>query len=504
MELRDVHKQFGGVHALRGASVSVAPGEVHGLLGENGSGKSTLIKVLAGYHIPDAGELAIDGHHEQLPPSAARLAAVGIAFVHQDLGLINSLSVTENLWMRELSVRTGPFLSWRKEHARTRRTLARYGLDVQPAQSVSTLSAFQRAMLAIARAIEGISGSAADGRGLLVLDEAMAFLADDERHYLSGVIGGLTATRAGVLLVTHDLDDALNLCDRITVLRDGQVAGTVIARETTADELATLITGNVPVHVATASPRTAGHAARFHATAECPGLAEFSLTIDAGEIVGVTGLAGETFGQIPYLLYGALPGGRGHIRLDGDDFDLSRHTPDRSLSAGIVLVPGDRQRQGAVGSLTVQENMLLPRLADFMAGPILSRRAMSAQSAALVRRYDVRPPNGRSVMSTLSGGNQQKAIVAKWLQLSPRLLLLDEPTIGVDVGSRAQIFGYIRGLAAAGTAILCSSVDYAQLATLCDRVLIFSRGSVVDEISGPQVTKDEILARCLVQTPATS
>jgi ribose transport system ATP-binding protein len=505
VELREIHKQFGGVHALRGASVSIHPGEVHGLLGENGSGKSTLIKVLAGYHVPDAGRLAVDGRGEQLPPSAERLAGMGIAFVHQDLGLINSLSVTENLWMRELSVRKGAFVSWSREHERTRETLARYGLEgVHPTQTASTLSAFQRAMLAIARAIEGIAEIAGEGRGLLVLDEAMAFLADHERSYLSGIVGDLTATGAAVLLVTHDLDDALKLCDRITVLRDGEVAGTVAAPDTSPQELARLITGGLARTSGAADRRTESRPDRVLATVECPGVSGLSLRIGAGEIVGVTGLAGEAFGQIPYLLYGALPAASGQLTLDGKTFDVRRHSPDKSLAAGIVLVPGDRQRQGAVGSLTVQENMLIPRLSEFMHGPLLSRRAMSARGTTLIRRYDVRPPYGGAVMSTLSGGNQQKAIVAKWLQLSPALLLLDEPTIGVDVGSRVQIFEYIRKLASGGTAVLCSSVDYAQLATLCDRVLIFSRGVVVDELVGPQVTKDEILTRCLLQPPTTT
>jgi len=504
LQLDHVAKQFAGVHALRDASLEVNAGEVHGLLGENGSGKSTLIKILAGYHVPDAGNVYVDGRAQAVPPTAGQLAQLGVAFVHQDLGLIDSLSVTENLLMRELSVRRGAFISWRTEHARAEATLASYGISARGADRVSTLPPFQRAMIAIIRAVEGISSTTGTARGLLVLDEAMAFLADDERAHLAGIMRRLAASGVSVLLVTHDLDDALAFCDRITVLRDGRVAGVVGARSTTPAQLAALILGNTALRAAISHRPAPDRASLLLATGQAPGFAPFTLTVGAGEIVGITGLAGESFGRLPYLLYGAVKGARGTLYLDEVSHPLERLTPADCVAAGIVLVPGDRQRQGAVGSLTVQENMLIPRMSEFRTGMFVRRRPMFAEAARMIGEYDVRPPAAGAVMSTLSGGNQQKAIVAKWLALSPKVLLLDEPTIGVDIGSREQIFDYVKTLAAGGTGVLCSSVDYAQLAALCDRVLIFARGAVIAEISGAAITKDEILSRCLLQAQGQS
>ena len=498
LELADVSKHFGGVNALSRASLLVRPGEVHGLLGENGSGKSTLIKILAGYHAPDTGELAIDSHRQRLPMSAGQLRDLGISFVHQDLGLVESVTVTENILLRDIAAQRGIFISWRKAHRKATALLARYEMNIAGPSPTSRLTPFERAMVAIIRALEGIADARSDGRGLLVLDEAMAFLADHERALLTSTMRDLAAGGTSVLLVSHDLDDALKVCDRITILRDGRVAGTVDASRTSRDQLAELIVGaKAPSHPSPPAARQRQKAAVALTGLSAPGLQPVSLELRAGEIVGLTGLAGEAFARVPYVIYGAEPGGNGTLNLQGRAYDIREMTPVRALKAGIVLVPGDRRRQGAVSTISVGENVVLPRLGEFFRGGRLRFREMAASVQALLRHYQVRPANPRPPMATLSGGNQQKAIIAKWLQLEPRLLLLDEPTIGVDVRSRAQIFEQIRGLAVNGTAVLCASNDYAQLAELCDRVLIFAAGRLEGELSGSALTKEAILAQCL-------
>ena len=499
VELLGVSKHFGGAQALSGASITIERGEVHGLLGENGSGKSTLIKVLAGYHTPEAGHLLVDGQPERLPLPAERLRDLGISFVHQDLGLIDSVTVAENLALREIATRPGIFISWRKVHREATALLARYRLDVGSQSLPSELTPFQRAMVAIIRALEGIGEVKSAGKGLLVLDEAMAFLADHERALLASTARELAAGGTSVLLVSHDLDDALKVCDRITVLRDGRVAGTVDARHTDRAQLAGLIlgspsAGHPPVPAVRQNQATAVSLTGLSGR----GIPPISLELGAGEIVGLTGLAGESFARIPYLIYGDEPGAEGKIEFYGQAYSVSEMSPVRALQAGIVLVPGDRQRQGAVASLSIGENAALPRLREFFRRGRLRGGELTAAITELLIRFQVRPADPVAPMGTLSGGNQQKAIIAKWLQLEPRLLLLDEPTVGVDVGSRAQIFEAIRGLASHGTAVLCASNDYAQLAELCGRVLIFAGGQLRAALTGPDLTKQAILTQCLL------
>jgi ribose transport system ATP-binding protein len=504
VQLTGVSKQFGGAQALKDASVEVGRGEVHGLLGENGSGKSTLIKALAGYHTPDAGQLVVDGSPVRMPATAGQLKDLGISFVHQDLGLIDSVTVTENVVMRDIATRRGLFMSWRQAHRDATALLRSYGLEVDGRGPMSDLTAFQKAMVAIIRALEGISAARSAGRGLLVLDEAMAFLADHERELLTAIARDLAAGGTSVLLVTHDLDDALKVCDRITVLRDGRAAGTVEAAGTSRGQLAELILGaSPPEHAPGRSSTQLTEPATTLSELSAPGIAPVSLTLGAGEIVGLTGLAGESFARIPYIVYGAEAGAGGTLALRGQSHAIRDLTPPRALDAGIVLVPGDRQRQSAVGSLSVAENVALPLLDQHFAGGRLRTGQLRSAVRALLSQYQVRPAAPALPMTALSGGNQQKAIIAKWLQLEPQLLLLDEPTIGVDVGSRAQIFRQIRHLAAAGTTVLCASSDYSQLAELCDRILIFSDGRLQGELAGQSLTKEMILSECLALSGAS-
>jgi ribose transport system ATP-binding protein len=468
VRLRHISKSFGGVRALDGAHLEVLRGEVHGLLGENGSGKSTLIKILAGYHDPEpCGELHVDGHAARLPLRPGEARTLGLAFVHQDLGLIPSLSVVENLRLTEFAVRRGWRISWNGERRRAAEALARYGVTIDPRAVVGELRPLDRALLAIVRAMEDLGAG-----GVLVLDEPTAFLPSAEAERLFALVRSIAEAGTSVVFVSHDLDEARRITDRVTVLRDGRTVGTVVSAETATEEFATMILGG---RLAARPPAcgASGAAEGFVLVARLRGetLEDVSFDVGHGEVLGVTGLAGSGFEELPYFLFGARRAAAGTLELAGASYDLTRMTPAAALGAGIVLVPSDRARDGAVGSLSLAENLMLPALDRYRAGPCLERRRLVVAAGELLRRFDVRPSDPHMPYESLSGGNQQKALLAKWLQSRPSLLLLDEPTRGVDVGARPHIWALIRAAADDGAAVICASSDSEELATLCDRIL---------------------------------
>jgi ribose transport system ATP-binding protein len=495
---RRISKRFGGVEALNDVSIVVQRGEVHGLLGENGSGKSTLVNVLAGYHAPEPGcELEIDGRTVDLPLRPAQVGERGLVFVHQDLGLIPSLSVTENVRIAELAAASSPFISWARERRLAQAVLDRLGLDVEPAAIVADLPLVQRAQVAIARAVGELTARrTGESGGLLVLDEAAAYLPRSERHHLFALVREVAAAGTAVLFVSHDLDEALAVTDRITVLREGRNAATADTRDVDAGRLIELIVGVAAG--STAAPTTPASSART-VGATITGLSgavvrDVSFAIGAGEVVGLTGLVGSGFDEIPYLVYGALPARGGRLAL-GRVFDLADMRPARALAAGIVLVPGDRARDGGVASLSVGANVTLPVLDRYASRHGLDRRKMDRDAAALLSGHDVRPADPAVLLGELSGGNQQKALLAKWIDAGPRLLLLDEPTRGVDVGALARIAATLATLAHDGVATLCASSDHHELALLCHRVLVFGQGTICSELAGVDLTPARIAER---------
>ncbi len=504
IRLTGLTKRFSGVLALDGVDLEVAPGEIHGLLGENGSGKSTLIKVLAGFHGTDGGRLEVAGTPVPLPLAPDAPKRLGLEFVHQDLGLIESLSVVENLRAGEMAGRRMR-ISWADERRRANEVFARYGISLDPRAVVSDVRPVQRAQLAIARAMEGMRKSREqEGRpgGLLVLDEPTVFLPREEVEQLFALMREVAASGASVLFVSHDIDEVLRVTDRVTVLRDGRLVATVRSAETDHDALVERIIGRrlealMPAAHSGASP-AAGAALLAGVTGlRADPLVDVDLEVRAGEVLGVTGLLGSGFERLPYALCGADPPEAGQLVLDGSSFALPELTPGRATPAGIALIPADRKNDGAVPSLSVTDNVTMPVLRRYGHRARLRRRAMTEATAKLMDRYDVRPRDPELPLSSLSGGNQQKALIAKWLQTEPRLLLLHEPTQGVDIGARGQIFDVIRASADDGRSVICASADHEQLAAICDRVLVFARGAVVAELTGTDVTKDRITERCL-------
>lgn len=503
LEVKGLTKSFGGALALDGAGLTILSGEVHGLLGENGSGKSTLIKILAGYHEPEAGSLAVNGQEVRLPLQVGQYRQLGFEFVHQDLGLIPTLSVTENLYLSQIASPSNRyFLSWKQAARRAGETFARYGIDIDSRATVQNLRPVERALLAIVRAMEGLrtaEDQTAAGT-LLVLDEPTVFLPQHEVVVLFDFVRGIARQGSSVLFVSHDLDEARQITDRITVLRDGRVAGTVVTSETTKPELVRLIIGHELLAMESSASADAAVEERPAAMRvrglETSTVHDVSFDLHQGEVLGLTGLVGSGYEDVIYALYGASTAAAGTLAIGGRSVEVSGVTPRAAMRLGMALVPGDRQRDGSIPSLSAADNLNVLVLERFFRGGRLRHGELEHNARSLMTAFDVRPAQPDLDYGSFSGGNQQKTMMAKWQQLTPPVMLLHEPTQGVDVGARQQIFEMIRG-ATHVSATICASSDYEQLAAICDRVGVLARGRLVGFLTGADVTKERIADYCL-------
>jgi ribose transport system ATP-binding protein len=506
LSITHLSKRFGSSLVLNDVALEVMPGEVHGLLGQNGSGKSTLIKILAGFHDPEPGaELIMYGESVPLPMAPGAARKLGIAFVHQHLGLVPTLTVLENLLIGEIAGRTRWRLDWRRLAARARETFARFGLSIDPTARIADLPQVERALVAIVRAFEDIRTTSSRGQGVLILDEPTPFLPKVGVDKLFDLVRNIVKEGAAVIFVSHDIDEIREITDRATVLRDGNLAGTVASRGATAEQFVELIIGRrVSLYKTAVKDLTTVPIAISARNVTGDILRDVSFDIHRGEILGLTGLIGSGFDEMPYVLYGARPAKAGAVEIDGTSRPLAKMSPPAALQARLALLPSDRLGAAGVGNLTIAENMLLPVLQDFVRWLRLDWSAMTGRATELGKHYDVRPNRPAQTLASLSGGNAQKVLMAKWLQTAPLLLMLDEPTQGVDVGARQQLFAALDHATAAGTSILVASTDYEQLAQICDRVMIFARGRIVDVLEGAAVSKDAIAERCLLSIGANA
>ena len=498
--VQNLSKRFGGALALNNVDLLVRRGEVHGLLGSNGSGKSTLIKILAGFHTPEpGGRICLFGADLPLPVHAESAKALGLAFVHQNLALIPSLSLTENFRLTRFATEPNWRISWRREHDATARTLARFGLQLNPRAPVSSLSAAEQAMFAIVRAIEDLGPADASGRGrLLVLDEPTPFLPKAGVDQLFMLVRRIVAEGASVIFVSHDISEVMEITDRATVLRDGALVGVLETRKASAADFVERIVGRsvnlFHVHMLSAAKRSP---AADVSDLVAPGLGPISFQIGRGEIVGVTGLIGSGFDRVCGSLYGATPTARGRLILDSSEaLELASIDPVASIAAGVVYLPADRLGAAGIGGLSVADNEMLPMLKTMRNRFGLDRGRIARAARDLGAAFDVKPNVPSLPLAALSGGNQQKALLAKWLQTKPRLILLDEPTQGVDVGARQQLLAALDAVSLEGAGILIASTDFEQLAQICHRVVVFARGQMVAELTGVHLNKETIAECC--------
>ena len=498
LAIKGLTKSFGGVRALSRADLTVNPGEIHGLLGKNGSGKSTLIKILSGFHAPDEGTLEIDGRPVSLPMPLGQSEAHGLAFVHQNLGLLADATVLENLIAGDHERLNRWHINWRAEAARARALFDENHLNLDPDAVVSDLSPVKRAQLAIVRAADRVRAHQSHGAsGLLVLDEPTPFLPIDDVRELFAMMRRLTARGVGIVFVSHDIDEVMEVTDRATVLRDGHVIGSFVTAQTERAQIVEAIVGRSMTTdriVGDLIPTSGSAISVRNLTGDT--VRDIALSVAPGEILGLTGLIGSGYDEVPYLLSGALSARSGQLDMGAAHYDLTRMTPAAGIDAGIALIPADRQKAGLALDLTLTENVTLPLLGRRVSGAFINHRMLARETAGIMARFGVKAEAPGQIASELSGGNQQKLVLGKWLQLGPRLVLLDEPTQGIDVGARREIYDRIIELCAAGASVICATSEFEQLEMIAHRVLVFDRGRIKAELSGASVTKSAIAEAC--------
>jgi ribose transport system ATP-binding protein len=503
LAVRGVSKTFAGTVALKAVDFEVRAGEVHALLGENGSGKSTIIKILAGYHEPDPGsEILVSGADLESGSADASYRA-GCRFVHQDLGLVETSSIADNLALvsgfpcRFGTVRT------RDLNRIARRDLAQLGLDLDPKRLVATLSPAERTGVAVARALHEDPSTPVR---LLVLDEPTATLPDREVERLLAIVRSVAARGVGVLYVTHRLDEVFEVAQRITVLRDGYRVATVPVAEVDRPGLVTLLVGSELDEIRAVSdelPPEDGEPLLVADDLHGQHLNGVSLSIRPGDVVGIAGITGSGREGLLAAIFGAQPRLRGHVSVQGAK--LGSNEPARAMRAGIAYLPADRKSLGCFLELSTQENISISDLSKHWRWPKLSRRAERVETQEWIERLDVRPQiAARLPMASLSGGNQQKVLFAKWLRRAPKVFLLDEPTQGVDVGAKADLHLEILRAARGGAGVAISSSDTDELAALCHRVLVLQDGRVAAHLTGSSVTAAEISRACLANNDGKS
>lgn len=503
-------KHFAGVVALDDVSFDVYTGEVHALLGQNGSGKSTLMKCLSGFHAPEPGwRITANGTTVERPLHPGEFRELGMSFVHQDLGLIPSLSITENLRMGIIVGGGNRRLNWRDQHRAAAALLDEFAVDVDPRDTVERLRPVDRALVALVRAVDELrrwkGSTSAHGGGVLLLDEATAVLDRSGKNRVGDLVRRIVADGAGVVIVSHDLKEMVSVANRITMLRDGRVVATAdadsFATSDGIEELIELMTGHRRDAATTSlERRSTPHGKRVVAQIEHLSgdvVNEFGAQLHDGEVLGVTGLVGAGWEEVAALLFGARTARSGTLTLDGISLDVTKMNPSRAIDHGLGLVPANRQDDGVVSDLSVRANASLPVIGSFMARGRLRAEVERRKIHAVLDEYRVVPSDPELDIQALSGGNQQKAVMAKWLNTAPKLLLLQDPTQGVDVGARERIQQIVWRAARDGTAVLYASADYEELAAVADRVIVVSDGVITDEMSGADITEDAIAAACL-------
>ena len=485
LQFTDVRKSFGAVRALRGVSFGVREGEAHGLIGENGAGKSTLLKILAGIVQPDGGTVQWRGERLHLGSPRDALER-GIGMVYQEMLCFENLTVAGNIFAGREIVRGGR-LRHQEMRERTRTLLDELHLPISPDAPAASLSAAYRQLLQVARAL-------AFDCQILVLDEPTTALTDAETDHLFAVLAKLKARGTTLLYVSHRLPEVFRLCDRITVLRDGSLVNTFDRDAVTPNDVVRAMVGrDLPPRAAhTARPRDPGRppALSVDGLGRRPCFRNVSLRVDAGEIVGLFGLVGSGRSELLETIFGLYRREAGTIRIDGEPIDPS--SPAAAARAGIALVPEERQRQGLLFNLTVRHNLVLPDRT--VKREVLVRTASERREAqALVEAWRIKTAGVEVPPDSLSGGNQQKVVVAKWLATAPRVLLLDEPTKGVDVGAKFEIHEIIRREAARGAACLVASSDLPEVLALADRIVVMREGHVQGQLAGPEATEEAVM-----------
>ena len=484
LRLEGIVKTFPGVRALDGVSFDVLPGEVHALMGENGAGKSTLMKVLGGIYQPDQGQIFIS---EQAVSMGSPLdaKAKGVVFIHQELSLAEALSVAENVYLGELPRRSFGRVDWPLLHQRTAQILRRLNVGFPPQARVGDLSIANKQMVEIARALT------VDAKAV-IFDEPTASLTDAEKVVLFEVIEDLKSQGVGIIYISHRMEEIFRISDRISVLRDGSYRGTLDSAATDEDEVTRLMIGRSLDLSREQTEVELGEVAIEVRGLSCGKLyRDVSFEVRRGEVVGFYGLVGAGRTEIAETLFGLRHPSAGQILLDGREIHI--HSPIDAIAKGISLVPEDRKGQGLVLGMNCRDNMTLPQIDDLKAGPFVSDGAEIAIFDRYRDKLEIKTPGWRQLVGNLSGGNQQKIVIGKWLSMHPNVLIVDEPTRGIDVGSKSEIHKLIRELAAQGYAVIVISSEMPEVLRVADRVIAMFHGEITRSFSAGEVTEDSLV-----------
>ena len=485
--MKHIHKKFPGVYALKDVNFDLKAGEVHALLGENGAGKSTLIKCLAGIYIPEEGEVIVKGK-SHIMKSVADSQAHGISVIHQELCLVPYLSIAENMYLgREKNI--AGLIKRGEENEAAKKMLARLGLDFDPDTLIKDLSIAQQQMVEIAKALSVDAD-------ILVMDEPTASLTDKETEVLFETMRQLKAEGIGIIYISHRMSELFEITDRVTVMRDGQYVGTVNTRETTNDQLIAMMVGRELTQLYFKDEITPGKVVvEVKDLVSPPFVNGVSFAVREGEIVGMSGLVGAGRSETSHCIFGIDNRYTGEILIDGKPVHI--RSVRQAMQNGIALVPENRKEEGLVLVNSVGYNLTLTVLHEIFRGRPLGNLAKETETIETITRYiqelAIKTPSAEQLAENLSGGNQQKIVIAKWLATKPKLLILDEPTRGVDVGARAEIYGFMNELAKQGVAILMISSDLPEIINMSDRVLVMHEGRITANLSKNELSQETIM-----------
>jgi ABC-type sugar transport system ATPase subunit len=486
-----LRKSYGANNALRGVSFSVSAGQVHGLVGANGAGKSTLVKSLSGAIRPDSGTITVDSWTgSTLNPRLAQ--HLGIASIYQDPGLAPTLGLVENILLGHERSRLGFVLATSAQRAEVAACLDEVGLQRPLNTPAGALSPADQQLLQIAKALFRRAST-------VIMDEPSASLGEAERQQLFKVVRGLRSTGVAVIYVSHHLHEVLELCDEVTVMRSGQIVLQEEASKLTVHELVTSMIGHEIISQ-TPKERPLGQVAlQVHDVSQKSGLHSISFQVRQGEVLGITGLVGSGRSRLARVLFGIEPFHSGRMEVFGKPYQP--RTPAQAIKRGIGLVPEDRKRDALLMYLSAAKNVTLPKLPTRLFGWLNLRREHSI-AQEWIRKLEVSPPSARAFPINLSGGNQQKLIIARWINAGSRVLILDEPGQGVDVGARDQILQAVRNIAQSGTAVIIISQEVEELQQIADRVLVMRKGRIVGELSRDQVSESTVIPLAMGAEPA--
>jgi ribose transport system ATP-binding protein len=486
LEMRGISKQFPGVQALKDVSIDLRAGEVLGLVGENGAGKSTLIKILAGDYRADAGEILINGRRVDFrSPSDA--AAMGIRFIYQELVTLDTLTVAENLFVGRLPRRRGlGTIDWKAANDQAREVLARMSIDIDPRTVVGDLSVHQKQVLEIAKAIHKKAT-------ILVMDEPTAALGEEDTRSLFKIIGGLREQGVGVIHISHRLKEVFEITDRVTVLRDGQKIDTVRTADANMSQLISLMVGRELAEFYPKRDLPVGETLMEVKDLTINGIVDrVSFTLRSGEIVGLFGLLGSGRMNVLRALYGLDRHDAGEIVVKGTPAVLAG--PNSALAHGIGYMPIDRKREGLALPLAVSSNITMANIDRIGAGPALNRTVEREKAEQWVKDVSIRTPDISTEVNSLSGGNQQKIVLAKLLETGSKIFLVNEPTRGIDVGAKVDIYQMMENLCEQGAGIVMISSELPEMLSMADRIIVIAKGRITAEFSRREATQEKLLA----------